>query len=307
MQRNKVCLEVGVRLLMAITAVWLEGCASSKVASSRIKGFSEATTLVTSNLKEALDITERKYFDVQVQRAVVDYDRAGFHPEEFKPLFSAETRAVRNAVLDSFALYGQKLAAIMGNEQLGNLDAAARTLGTKLNGLSQDIAKTKFFTTTGRSLNATEVAILTTAVEGIASLFLEWKREKSVRQAVSAMDTNVQVVCEALTNDLGVLRRMVANEYREGQRAEDQFILHGELDPPAKRTEIRALAQSVLDQRNADAVLAAMEQTVINWQTAHKELLQVFEPEKTHIDALIQQLAADGTRIKAFYDSLQKQ
>ncbi len=310
MPAKRIWLEISLRLLMAAAAVWLHGCASPNPVSSRIKGFSDATTLVTGNMKAALDTTERKYFEVQVQRAVVDYDKHGFHPEEFKPLFSPETRAVRDAVLDSLSLYAQKLAALTGNEPLQNLDTAARALGTKLKSLNQDIAQTKLFTSTGLSLSGNEAAILTTAVDEIASLLIEWKRAKSVRQAVAAIEPNIQVVCEALTNDLAVLRRMVANEYREAQRAEDQFILHGKLDPPTKRIEIRALAQSVIDQGNADAAFAAMEQTVINWRAAHKALLQVFERNnrgRTQIDALIRQLVADGTRIMTFYDSLQKQ
>jgi len=290
-----------------LIAALLSGCVSQNAASTRIKAFSDATTLVTSNMKAGLDTTENKYFDVQVQRAVVDYDKNGFQPGQFKPLFTPESRSIRNAVLDSFSLYGQNLSAMMGNEQLDQFDAATKAFGTKLTALSQTITNTKLFTTKSRPLSDSEVAIVTTAIEGVGTLFIEWKRGKSVREAVTAMDTNVEVICEALTNDLKVLRQMVANEYQEGQIAEDQFIRHNNLDPVTKRAEIRALAQSVVDQRNADATFAAMEQSVVNWRAAHKQLLQVFEKDKTQIDALVQQLIADGTRIKAFYDSLQKQ
>jgi hypothetical protein len=227
-----------IALLCAAFATFT-GCVSTEVAAKRIQAFSDATTLVANNTKEAFDTAERKYFDVQVQRTVINYDTDGFQLNKFQPLFSAHSREVRDDVLDSFALYSQKLSAIMGNEQLEEFNEATKKFGEKLGGLSDSISKTKTFSGS-RILNDGELKIVTAAVESLGNWFIRVKREKGVRQAVNAMDTNVAAICTALTNDLSTIRKTVASEYNLIENSQEQFIQHNKnkLEPITKRNEI---------------------------------------------------------------------
>jgi hypothetical protein len=283
----------------------MSGCVTTEVATKRIQAFSDATTLVANNTKEAFDIAERKYFDVQVQRTVINYDRDGFQPNRFQPLFSAHSREVRDDVLNSFALYSQKLSAIMGNEQLEEFDQATKTFGEKLGGLSDSISATKTFSGS-RTLEDGELKLVTTAVNAFGNWFIRVKREKGVRQAVISMDTNVAVICTALTNDLHTIRQTVANEYNFIMQSQDQFIQHNKdrLDPLVKRSEIHDLARLIKEARDQDATFVAINQSISKWRTVHGKLLEAFTKNTVEIDALLKQLIAEGQRVKKFYDSL---
>ena len=296
--KNKILLTLGGCLL-------LTGCVSSNLASSRIKAFADATTLVTSNTKNAFDTVEQKYFEVQVLETVADYDAKGFHPEKFKPLFPPETRQVRDDTLDAFATYAQKLSDIMGNAQLDKFDQETKGLGAKLEDVSATISKTEMFSSS-RKLSGNEIKIVTTAVEAFGNWFIRIEREKGVRRIVSDMDTNVAVLCSALTNDLHTLRKLVADEYSQGEMAENQFIEHGNLDAVTKRAEIQSLARMVVEAREADATFAAMEKSVMRWRQTHAMLVDVFSKKPGDIDSIIRQLIAEGQRVKKFYDSLDK-
>lgn len=291
--------------ITAVTLLLLAGCVSTDAALTRINAFSEATTLAASNTKAAYDTAERKYYDVQVLRSVVSYDTAGFHPEKFQTLFTPETRGAREAVLDALALYSQKLAVMMGNEQLDEFDAATRKFGEELGRVNNTIGTTKTFSGE-RVLEANELRAVTTAVGKLGEWFIRAKREKGVRAVIREMDPQVEAITAALAKDMQALRRIVRNQYTQLQMSEDKYIRDSRFDPPAKRQAIGTLAHLIVEAREADATYAAMERSITALRQAHGRLLDVFTDNKVEIDARIRELAAEAQRVKKFYDSLER-
>lgn len=304
-ESSKVLLRLGATGIAAVSLLMLAGCVSTDAALTRINAFSDATTLAASNTKAAYDTAERKYYDVQVLRSVVSYDTAGFHPEKFQTLFTAESRGAREAVLDALSLYGQKLAVLMGNEQLDQFDEATRKFGENLGQVSASIGTTKTFSGE-RVLEANELRIVTTAVSTLGNWFIRAKREKGIRAAVKEMDPQIESITASLAKDLRALRRIVKNQYTMLQVAEDKYIRDSRFDPQAKRQAIGALAHLVIEAREADATYAAMERSITALRQAHGRLLDVFTDNKVEIDARIRELAAEAQRVKKFYDSLEK-
>ena len=290
-----------------IASLFLVGCVSTDVAGTRIQAFSEATSLVANNTKAAFEATELRYREVQVRRAVVSYDRKGFDPAAFQPLFSEHSRKVRNDVLDAFALYSQNLATMMGGGQVDAMDQTTKNFGAKLGDLNTSISNTKIFSGK-RILNDGELRIVTTAVGTLGDWFIRGKREKGVRETIVAMDPHVAAISGVMAGDLKTLRTSVSNDFKVILMSQDQFILHNQdkMDPLTKRAEIRDLAKLVGDARDQDAVFAAMEWSILQWRATHAKLVEAFTKNATEIDSLIKQLISEGQRVKKYYDSLEK-
>ncbi len=304
-ESSKTLLRLCATGIAALGLFMLAGCVSTDAALTRINAFSEATTLAAGNTKTAYDTAERKYYDVQVLRSVVSYDTAGFRPDKFQTLFSADSRQARESVLDALALYGQKLAVMMGNEQLDEFDEATKKFGEGLGQVNSSIGTTKTFSGE-RVLEANELRAVTTAVSALGKWFIRIKREKGVRAAVREMDPHVEAITAALAKDLQALRRIVRNQYTQLQISEDKYIRDSRFEPQAKRQAIGALAHLVIEAREADATYAAMERSITALRQAHGRLLDVFTDNKVEIDARIRELAAEAQRVKKFYDSLEK-
>jgi hypothetical protein len=97
------------------------------------------------------------------------------------------------------------------------------------------------------------------------------------------------------------------NQYTEGMIQQPAFIDHNKdrMDPEVKAQEIRKLLQLVAERARADDALKQTAQSMSQLVDAHAEILRAVQG-KTDLHADISALIAEGQRIKAFYESLQK-
>jgi len=280
-----------------------QGCVSTDATSTRLKAFSQATQQVTDGTKQAFDLVEARHFEAQVQRAVVEYDAKGFSPSRIQPFLKPETREARIQVLDALAQYSARLADLLSGTQQASLDAASSTLSARLGELNKSLARNSTFTGV-EPLPAKDIPALAGAVDALASWFVRAKRDAGVKAAVKDMDPHITVLCNALVADMRVLRDQVSRDYERCLQSEDQFILHGNLDSLAKRSEVRTLAQLVVDSRKVASTFSAIEAAITRLAETHHELARSVEGDSVQLELLIQQLSVEARRLQGFYKSL---
>ena len=282
------------------------GCMQApSAAPARVAAFSQATALVTENTKNAFDTVERKHYDVQVQRAVLRFDKNGFDPSSLQPLLKPESREARIQVLDALAAYAQSLSSLMPEEQRARVDTQAAGLAANLHSV------TKYVETTGTFTGLAEVKIpdtaihaVTTAVEALANQLVQARVDKGLKTIVEQMDPHVAAICDALTADMETLRKHIAREYQTSAQTQMLFIQGNTLDPLTKRTEVAALAKSIVEARDVDATFAAMIGSIGKLKQAHSQLVTAFDTNPVQLDTLIAQLIGEGQRVKKFYETL---
>ena len=300
-------IQIGTVLLIILSGLW--GCATQN-AAKRIAAFSEATTLVTQNASDAFETVDRKYFDVQVARAVINYDK-GFDPHSIKPFLNPEELQVRLTVLKGLQRYSEKLSMIMGNEQLDKFDKQTQDLGASLTSINEDLVKKQILKV--QPVDANEIRVFTTSVNTLGRWFIDYKRTKDVKVVIGDMQEPVSHICDLLIKDIGMtrddpgLRNQLWNQYEQSMTAQDEFIQHSNLDPLSKRDEIKALIQLAVEQKQADATFEGIETSLEKFKEAHAKLMEAFnERTSIEIDNLIAQLTAEGERVKDFYDRLDR-
>lgn len=295
------------------------GCATNN-ADKRIAAFSEATNLTTQNIANAFDIVERNYYEVQVLRCVVHYDeKQGFQPGSIKPFFAPEELEARLRVLKGLQQYSEKLALIMSDKQLSAFDKQTKNFGNSLETIKKDFVKNNLLSKNNTLVDDNQIQIFTTAINTLGRWFIEYKRQKGIKEIVQGMQGTICDICDLLIKDIGTspveseanatgLRAQLWNQYKLSMSLQNKFILDNSasLDTVSKRSEIRRLASLVSEQRQADATLKATKDAISKLKETHGKLNEVFSRETIEIDNLITQLISEGERVKNFYNSLAK-
>ena len=304
---------VGFALLLAFTA----GCSSNAtLASSRIADFATATQLAMQNTTTAFQTVELKHSEMIVARLSVDYETKGFNPKMVTRFLSPDELAARAQILTALKHYAEMLAVIMGNTQLEKFDAQTKQFGVALAHLNQDLVKTQYLSKNA-SINDTEIGIFTTAVNTLGKWFVEWKRERTVREEISIMQPAIADIARLLREDIGTsrqeeeakaagLRNELWNTYTDTIQTQDAFITHNwnVLTPNERREEIRKLTALVTERTESDATLAATRNMLQTLVATHQKLVNVFDKHTVELDGLVSQLISEGNRIKIFYDAL---
>jgi hypothetical protein len=287
----------------ALALLLAQGCVSTDATSVRLKAFSQATQQVTDGTKQAFDLVEARHFEAQVQRAVVDFDAKGFSPSRVQPFLPPASREARIEVLDALAQYSAKLADLVSSTQQAGVDSASTAFATRLGELNQSLARNSTFTGVA-PLPAKDVQLIGVAVDALASWLVRAKRDAGIKAAVAEMDPHITVICDALLADMHTLSDQVARDYERCLQAEDQFILHGNLDAVAKRAEIRNLALLVVESRKVASTFGAIEAGIGRLRDAHHELARSVDGDSAKLELLIQQLSAEARRLQAYQKSL---
>jgi len=286
-----------------LALLFAQGCVSTDAAGVRLKAFSRATQQVTDGTKQAFDLVEARHFEAQVHRAVVDYDRKGFNPDGLQPFLKPASREARTQVLDALAQYAAKLADLYSGSQQAAVDNSSAALAARLSDLNKSLKADASFTGVS-PLPEKDVQLLGTAMNAVASWLVRSKRDAGVRESVNAMDPHIAVICNALISDMKALHSQVALDYQTCMEAQDRFISKGNLDPVTKRTEIRTLAQLLVDSRKVEATFEAIESSILRLRDTHHALAGVVSEDAATLELMIQQLSAEARRVKAFHDSL---
>jgi hypothetical protein len=106
-----------------------------------------------------------------------------------------------------------------------------------------------------------------------------------------------------------VLRRNQAKTYDEAVMAQKVFVQKNiaTLDPITKRNEIKAIADLIIEANNADHTMALMQKSIMQLGETHAQLATAFDKSSVKLDKLLVDLAAEGKRVKKFYDSVGQQ
>lgn len=308
LRRSKLILPLLVVVLIVVA------CASQD-AAVRIAAFSEATTVTIQNTATAFDMVEQNYYQMQVSRMVAKYDQLGFNPLSIERFLDPEDLEARLLVLRGLQQYSEKLAMVMGNEQLTEFDEETRELGASLATLNEDIVEHKILSKS--VVDAGQIKIFTTAVNALGTWFIEYKRQKGAKKIIAEMDKRVGDISDMLIQDVGSspaesggratgLRAQLWNQYNESMRLQDKFIRDNKdrLDPISRRNEIKQLAYLFSQQKQADATLKSIQSAIGKLRETHGKLHEAFGKNTIEVDNLIAQLKSEGRRISEYYKSL---
>jgi hypothetical protein len=285
----------------------------SRAVHSNVPQFSEAVTLTTENSKDAFQIVDNKYMEVEASKLVVDYDRTGFDPQKIHHLLDARDLQVRLDLLNALQQYANSLSDVSSDSKLQEFDIETKAFGQSLETLTATAEFKKFAETSKADVN-----IATAAINALGRWFIERKRQKDLPQMIEQMQEPVRKIAELLQADIGNrpdaqgqggigLRAELWNEYMQAMIQESAFIDHnnGQLDALTRAAEIRKLPQLVDERDKADAALQQTAASMSKLVQAHSELLRAVQT-KADLHADISSLISEGQRIKTFYESLQK-
>ncbi len=162
-----------------------------------------------------------------------------------------------------------------------------------------------------------DIKVFTTAVNAIGRWFIEYKRQKGVKESVKKMQPFVDKICALLAEDIGSspadsgvqskgLRDQLWRDYDGIIDRQCNFIEHGKgkLDPIQMRSELKVMLALEVEQKQADATLKAIQRSLDTLRETHNKLEECFDKNTVEIDSLISDLITEGKRIKEFYDTL---
>lgn len=297
-----------------IVILFLSGCAN-QLAQKRIVAFSTALSIATTNTTDAFEIVDQKYYQTKVALLVVNYDTKGFKPDTEMHFLPGEDLAVREKVFEALHQYAQKLADIMSDKQLKDFDAETKAFGTSLHKLNDNPA---FKEITG-GVSETGINAFVTAVNTIGSFFVEYKRQKGVREIVTDMKKPIEDICDTLISDIGQpddvsgkgghgLRAQAQLQYKEMLKSQDSFILQNKekFDARTKAEEIAKLPAIFEEGQKVDLTLKSTRETLEKLKKTHNELVKAFDEECPTLENLISELIIEGKRVREFYRSLEK-
>lgn len=299
-------IAVGLAVIFSLSA-----CATSAITKD-IQAFSQGVTTTTSNTTAAFEMVDKNYYQLQVAKLVDAYDKAGFKPGTVMRFLPAEELEIRVQALQALNTYASKLSDIISDKTLTEFDTQTKAFGEELLKVKQNKAMEKFLP------NDNDIKIFTAAVDAFGRWFIEYKRQKGLKDIVKDMNDPVQNICKLLVADIGALpvkekgghglRNQLHNQYDILIIEQDQFIQNnkGKLDPRVKRDEIVRLPELVREQETADATLAATQKAVSKLAETHAELVRSFDSPSPKLKDLIIQLEDEGKRIGQFYKSIGK-
>ena len=303
-------------LTVILAIVFFTGCATQH-ATERIAAFSEANKLTMQNIAAAFDTVERKHYEMQVSRIVNDPESFQCDPSKrtIGHFLSPDELQARMQVLEGIQKYAEKLAIIMGNEQLDEFDERTRDFGKNLTKVNEDLVKKNILNKA--TFKEGDIKVFTTAVNAIGRWFIEYKRQKGVRESVKDMQPHIEKICVLFAEDIGNspagsgvrsggLRDQLWRDYDGIIDRQCNFIEHGKgkLDPIQMRSEIKVMIALEVEQRQADATLKAIQQSLDTLRKTHNKIEECFDKNTVEIDSLISDLITEGKRIKEFYNTL---
>ena len=312
-----MCKRSKYFFILILAIGFFSGCASQH-ATERITAFSEANRLTMQNIAAAFDTVERKHYEMQVSRIVNDPDSFQCDPSKrtIGHFLSPDELQARLQVLEGLQKYSEKLAVIMGNEQLDEFDERTRDFGENLTKINEDLVKKNILSKV--AFKEGDIKVFTTAVNTIGRWFIEHKRQKGVKESVKTMQPYVDKICTLLAEDIGSspadtgvpapggLRDQLWRDYDDIIDRQCNFIEHskGKLDPVQMRSEIKVMLALEVEQKRADATLKAIQQSLDTLRETHNKIEECFDKNTVEIDSLISDLIAEGKRIKEYYDTL---
>ncbi|HQU30161.1 MAG: hypothetical protein HRU72_11665 [Planctomycetia bacterium] len=291
------------------------GCAAPN-AQKRIADFSTALSIATTNTTDAFETVDQKFYCTRVALLVNNYDEKGFNPNTEMHFLTGQDLESREQLFKGLQRYAQKLADIMSDTQMKEFDAETKAFGKSLQKLRENDA----FKNINSGASQTNIDAFTTAVDVVGRFFIDYKREKGVREIVADMKQPIESICNTLVSDIGQpmdkagaggfgLRNQSWIQYEVMLKEHISFIDHhkDKFDPVTKAEAIAKLPAIVEEQYKADLTLKATQDTLRKLRMTHDELVKAFDKTCPTLENLIAELIDEGKRVGKFYKSLAKE
>jgi hypothetical protein len=324
-------------------AVWLTGCLSP--LQKQTAALSAATAPVVDQASAAYRAAN-VLFDTTVDyQAVRAFDRTSpvYNPKTIGVLLSERDIKVRLKILQALQVYVHDLAAMTGGADTPALDAASKSVGNNLTGLSNDVAPSfeasfgianttsskssaiinSTTTTAAGSVSSTTTSATTTtsalppispaarngistAADALGQFLVQRKIKRELPGIIIKMDPQIKTLCELLESDISILQDRERRDYDTLIDLQTLFIRTSPgLSPEDRRNEIMKLPVIVRQQRNADTQLTVLRASIGKLYLTHHALAAVAQGNNpTSLKEKLGELEAAGDNLGTFYSSL---
>lgn len=292
-------------------------------AVKKIAAFSDGVDIAMKNTITAYETIEGRHHDRKVAEVVNSYNVATNIEQVKIPRFIPEEDwKQRKLVIDGLRLYATNLKAVVSDDKLQEFDAKTKALGQQLASLNENTVKQNILNS--GEVPASGIQIFTTAINAIGRWFIDYKREKIVKQTVNKMKENVRNVCllfgqeigynapvkngSLVTTQRGTLRKKLWRDYSQIMMEQNDFLVRNEANFSAndKRKEIEKLLSLKDEREQADETLDAVVKALRAIPEAHNNIEKAFDEKDTTLPGLISKIFEEGERIKDFYEGLKK-
>ena len=272
--------------------------------------------------------------------AVLAYENkdASYNPRNAPALLSEKDIQVRLAVLAALQMYSRSLIEINRSTDSRELDAAAKSVGSNLTSLGNELApsienvlgieaspgstttttvstvsgsnSTTTSTTTSATLSPEVRNGISTGVLALGRFLVSRTVEKELPGKIVEMDPTIETFCKALADDAQTLQDLEGKDYDRILNLQKQFILEDEDpkkngDPDEVRAEIMKLPEIARQQREANERLEALHAAIVRLALTHHALAA--EAQHNNPESLSEKLgdlADAGSNLGKFYSSL---
>lgn len=318
-KRSSILVDIGhllsqrvahgsIAIGLLIFSMLIEGCLSP--LAKHTAAFSTATATVVDGSEDAYRAAMRLRFEEQATASVYDYDtNPTWSPyKNLTPLLSSAQLDARIKVLDGLKAYADTLVILTSGKPSQDLETAAQSVGTNLQGLNQSVA-TNFSTLVPNIpvMSTANANAISTAILALGEYLTARKVKSSLPKITQQMNPTVTTLCELLNSDIGVLRSQADVDYQSLITRLDQSIRHegSAVSPYEHREEIRILIDLADQQKANDELLAKLQSALHNLELTHQALAAAAQgnnPES--IAQKIAELQAAGKDLGAYYKSL---
>jgi hypothetical protein len=202
--------KVVLRTAALITIVWvLQGC--SAVPLTQISKFGEATSALAGNATEAFRTFDDAAIEREIYRFALDSTLQPADTTFERILEKGGRRKARFELLEALSSYGKSLQAIASANLQDEIDAASLNLFGALVGLDATVGEAAG----GRGLGTSNLGILATGVQALASVGIEKQKQRSLKAIVIFADSTIQRVTGQMSEEFRMLGRLVVSGQKE--------------------------------------------------------------------------------------------
>ena len=290
-----------------VSVLLLSGCAVSPLAK-HTAAFSAATNVVVDNSISAYRAVIDLHDQEQTSAGVILIEAGKpWDPHTIKPLISPEGLKTRLDVLAALRTYAQVLSDVASGLDSKTLNTAAASVGSNVKSLAGALSTEPGVAATGISVGTQTANGISTAALALGEFLIAPKIKKAVQTSSATMDSNIQILCTLLEDDIYIIRRTTKRDYEELIVQQSEFIRDNtkQFTPSDRRAEIEKLPAILRDEQSADATLVSLHKAIETLATTHHALAA---PSKANspeaLRARIADLAAAGQNLGTFYQGL---
>ena len=189
----------------------------------------------------------------------------------------------------------------MSDDQLDEFDEATKAFGTQLGSLVANDFVAPYS-------DGSVPPLLASAVNAIGRFFIQYKRERTVREIVATMHPHVKNACDGLRADIAAIKLHVAATANQLIVAANDRLLEDVSSITADERRARARRIAIMHANGIDAArrLDGVTKALDALETAHGKLDQAFEKDTTDLDSAIRALVNEVKRVRDFHRSFEQ-